>query len=125
MACAAVDILIAGGENNRGLHELRWLIEQDVYDVIQPEAMVAETMSSLRKIAALGELAAQAGHRVEASEDPSTLADAAPKVLQAICEGEPRFRSFTFDGQTIPLEDHLAIGRPTVRGSRPSFAPTG
>ena len=54
--CANVDILIAGGENNRGLHELRWLIEQDVYDVLQPEAMVAETMSSLRKIAALGEL---------------------------------------------------------------------
>jgi L-alanine-DL-glutamate epimerase-like enolase superfamily enzyme len=54
--CAEVDLLIAGGENNRGLHELRWLIEQDVYDVIQPEAMVAETMTSLRKIAALGEL---------------------------------------------------------------------
>jgi L-alanine-DL-glutamate epimerase-like enolase superfamily enzyme len=54
--CAAVEILIAGGENNKGLHELRWLIEQDVYDVIQPEAMVAETLSSIRKIAALGEL---------------------------------------------------------------------
>jgi len=54
--CASVDLLIAGGENNVGLHELRWLIEQDVYDVIQPEAMVAETLSSLRKIAALGEM---------------------------------------------------------------------
>jgi L-alanine-DL-glutamate epimerase-like enolase superfamily enzyme len=54
--CAAVEILIAGGENNKGLHELRWLIEQDIYDVIQPEAMVAETLSSIRKIAALGEL---------------------------------------------------------------------
>jgi len=54
--CAEVDVLIAGGENNKGVHELRWLIEQDVYDVIQPEAMVAETMSSLRKIAALGEM---------------------------------------------------------------------
>src|SRR6195256_1826939 len=54
--CAEVDLLIAGGENNVGLHELRWLIEQDVYDVIQPEAMVAETLSSLRKIAALGEM---------------------------------------------------------------------
>ena len=54
--CQAVEIFIAGGENNRGLHELRWLIEQDVYDVIQPESMVAETMSGLRKIAALGEL---------------------------------------------------------------------
>jgi len=54
--CQAVEIYIAGGENNRGLHELRWLIEQDIYDVIQPEAMVGETMSGLRKIAALGEL---------------------------------------------------------------------
>jgi L-alanine-DL-glutamate epimerase-like enolase superfamily enzyme len=54
--CAAVEIRIAGGENNRGLHELRWLIEQDIYDIIQPEAMVAETMSGVRKIAALGEL---------------------------------------------------------------------
>jgi D-galactarolactone cycloisomerase len=54
--CAEVDILIAGGENNVGLHELRWLIERDVYDVIQPEAMVAQTMSGLRKIAALGEM---------------------------------------------------------------------
>jgi L-alanine-DL-glutamate epimerase-like enolase superfamily enzyme len=54
--CNEVDLLIAGGENNVGLHELRWLIEQDVYDVIQPEAMVAATMSGLRKVAALGEL---------------------------------------------------------------------
>jgi D-galactarolactone cycloisomerase len=54
--CAAVDLRIAGGENNRGLHEFRWLIERDVYDVLQPEAMVTETMSGLRKIAALGEM---------------------------------------------------------------------
>ena len=54
--CSNVELLIAGGENNRGLHELRWLIEQDVYDVIQPEAMVAETLSSLRKICGLAEL---------------------------------------------------------------------
>ena len=48
--------MIAGGENNRGLHELRWLVERNVYDVIQPEAMVAETMSSLRKLAGLAEM---------------------------------------------------------------------
>lgn len=54
--CDSVEILIAGGENNRGLHELRWLVERDVYDVIQPEAMVAETMSSLRKLAGLAEM---------------------------------------------------------------------
>lgn len=54
--CAAVEINIAGGENNRGLHEYRWLVEQDVYDVIQPESMVSETMSSLRKVCALAEM---------------------------------------------------------------------
>lgn len=54
--CDAVDLLIAGGENNRGLHEFRWLVEQNVYDIIQPECMVGETMSGLRKVASLGEL---------------------------------------------------------------------
>jgi L-alanine-DL-glutamate epimerase-like enolase superfamily enzyme len=54
--CDAVDLLIAGGENNRGLYEFRTLIEDDVYDVIQPEALVTETMSGLRKIAALAEM---------------------------------------------------------------------
>src|SRR5438045_5927857 len=34
--------------------------------------------------------------------------------LLDLLEREPRFRSFTFDGQTIPLEDHLAV-RPADR----------
>jgi D-galactarolactone cycloisomerase len=54
--CAAVDLLIAGGENNRGLHEFRWLVEQDVYDIIQPEIMVGETLTGLRKVAGLAEM---------------------------------------------------------------------
>ncbi len=54
--CAAVEILIAGGENNRGLHEYRWLVERDCYDVLQPEAMVGETMTQIRKACALAEL---------------------------------------------------------------------
>jgi len=53
---AAVDILIAGGENNRGLHEYRWLIDRDCYDVIQVEAMVGETMTQLRKACAYAEM---------------------------------------------------------------------
>jgi L-alanine-DL-glutamate epimerase-like enolase superfamily enzyme len=53
---AAVDILIAGGENNCGLHEYRWLIERDCYDILQPEAMVGETMSQIRKACALAEI---------------------------------------------------------------------
>ena len=53
---AAVEILIAGGENNRGLHEYRWLIDRDCYDVIQVEAMVGETMTQLRKACAYAEM---------------------------------------------------------------------
>jgi L-alanine-DL-glutamate epimerase-like enolase superfamily enzyme len=53
---AAVDILIAGGENNTGLHEYRWLVERSVYDILQPEAMVGETMSQIRKACAFAEM---------------------------------------------------------------------
>ena len=35
-------------------------------------------------------------------------------ALLDLLERDPRFRSFTFDGQTIPLEDHLAV-RPADR----------
>ena len=54
--CDAVDIMIAGGENNRGLHEFRWLIERGCYDIIQPEALVSEGIGQLRKVAALAEM---------------------------------------------------------------------
>jgi L-alanine-DL-glutamate epimerase-like enolase superfamily enzyme len=53
--CERVDIPIAGGENNQGLHEFRWMIEKGVYDIIQPDALVGETVSQLRKVAALAE----------------------------------------------------------------------
>jgi L-alanine-DL-glutamate epimerase-like enolase superfamily enzyme len=46
---------IAGGEKNRGLHEFQQLIEQRVYDIIQPDASMSEGISQLRKIAALCE----------------------------------------------------------------------
>ena len=54
--CEAVEILIAGGENNLGLHEYRWLVERNCYDVLQPEAMVGETMSQIRKACAYAEM---------------------------------------------------------------------
>ena len=52
----ATDILIAGGENNCGLHEYRQLVDRGCYDVLQPEAMVGETMSQLRKACAYAEM---------------------------------------------------------------------
>lgn len=54
--CQAVEIPIAGGENNVGLHEFRWMIERDVYDIIQPECHKSEGISQIRKIAALAEM---------------------------------------------------------------------
>jgi len=54
--CEEVDILIAGGEVNKGLYELGHLVEWDVYDVLQPDATNCEGLSQLRKIAALCEL---------------------------------------------------------------------
>ncbi len=53
---AASDVPIAGGENNVGLHEFRWLIDQECYDVIQPDAAVSAGLGGLRKIAAYAEL---------------------------------------------------------------------
>src|SRR5215213_2191775 len=53
---AASDVPIAGGENNIGLHEFRWLIDQECYDVIQPDAAVGAGLSALRKVAAYAEL---------------------------------------------------------------------
>ena len=53
---AASDVPIAGGENNVGLHEFRRLIDDDCYDVVQPDALVSAGLGGLRKIAAYAEL---------------------------------------------------------------------
>lgn len=54
--CDAVSLYIAGGEQNEGLHEFRWMIERNVYDVIQAECLYSEGLSQLRKVAALAEM---------------------------------------------------------------------
>jgi L-alanine-DL-glutamate epimerase-like enolase superfamily enzyme len=51
-----VEIPIAGGENNAGLHEFRQMVELGVYDILQPESLVTEGITGLRKIGALAEL---------------------------------------------------------------------
>jgi len=48
-----VGIPIAGGENNRGVHEYRWILEQNVYGIVQPDIMVADGVTGFRAIAAL------------------------------------------------------------------------
>jgi D-galactarolactone cycloisomerase len=56
-----VELPIAGGENNSGLHEFRWMLERGVYDILQPDSRVSGGVTELRKI---GALAAEYGKRV-------------------------------------------------------------
>lgn len=51
----AVGMAIAGGENNRGFHEFVQMAQGNVYDVLQPESMVCEGITTLRKIGVLAE----------------------------------------------------------------------
>ena len=48
-----VAIPIAGGENNRGVHEYRWMLEQNVFSILQPDVMVADGVTGFREIGAL------------------------------------------------------------------------
>lgn len=46
---------IAGGENNRNLNEFVQMLEQNVYDVLQPESMAMVGITELRKVYTLAE----------------------------------------------------------------------
>jgi D-galactarolactone cycloisomerase len=48
-----VEIPIAGGENNIGVHEYRIMLEKGVFDILQPDIMVADGVTGLREIASL------------------------------------------------------------------------
>jgi L-alanine-DL-glutamate epimerase-like enolase superfamily enzyme len=50
-----VDLPIAGGENNTGVHEFLRMLREEVYDILQPESMVNEGITALRKIGVLAE----------------------------------------------------------------------
>jgi L-alanine-DL-glutamate epimerase-like enolase superfamily enzyme len=50
-----VEIPIAGGENSRWLHEYLWMLQQGVYDILQPETMAAEGITGMRKIGTLAQ----------------------------------------------------------------------
>jgi L-alanine-DL-glutamate epimerase-like enolase superfamily enzyme len=49
-----VELPIAGGEGNRGLHEFRMLLEKGCFDIVQPEVLL-EGPLEIRKIAVLAE----------------------------------------------------------------------
>ena len=54
--CQKVEMRIAGGENNRGLHEFVDMVTNGVYDLLQPESMVMDGITALRKVGTLAEL---------------------------------------------------------------------
>jgi len=49
-----IEMNLAGGEGNRGIHEFRTLLEKGSFDIVQPEVML-EGPTHLRKIAVLAE----------------------------------------------------------------------
>jgi L-alanine-DL-glutamate epimerase-like enolase superfamily enzyme len=49
-----VAIPLAGGENNRGIHEYLWMLQQGVYDILQPEVANSGILD-LRKIGVLAD----------------------------------------------------------------------
>jgi D-galactarolactone cycloisomerase len=49
-----IEMKLAGGEGNRGIHEFRTLLERDCFDIVQPEVML-EGPTHLRKIAVIAE----------------------------------------------------------------------
>jgi L-alanine-DL-glutamate epimerase-like enolase superfamily enzyme len=49
-----IEMKLAGGEGNRGIHEFRSLLEKGCFDIVQPEVML-EGPTHLRKIAVLAE----------------------------------------------------------------------
>ncbi len=54
--CNSVDMNIAGGEGNSGIHEFYWMLRDGVYDIVQPDCTMSESLTSLRKIAAMAEM---------------------------------------------------------------------
>ena len=50
-----VELPIAGGENNPGVHEFTQILQAGVYGVLQPESLVLGGVTALRKIGALAE----------------------------------------------------------------------
>jgi D-galactarolactone cycloisomerase len=64
-----VAIPLAGGENNRGVHEYLWMLQQGVFDILQPE-VANSGISDLRKI---GVLADAFGRRIVPHHGGSAL----------------------------------------------------
>ncbi|MDR2527884.1 MAG: mandelate racemase/muconate lactonizing enzyme family protein [Synergistaceae bacterium] len=50
-----VELPIAGGEINKGIHEFKQMLDKGSYDILQPNCTMSEGMSQIRKIAAIAD----------------------------------------------------------------------
>src|SRR5208283_537264 len=50
-----VEIPLAGGEHIRTVHDFMSMLRQDVYDIYQPECMVVEGITTMRKVGVITE----------------------------------------------------------------------
>ena len=82
----AVDLKIAGGEGNVGLHEFYWMLDAGAYDIIQPDAATCEGVWQLRKLAAACE---RAGKLFIPHHGANGIALAAHVHLQASVPNSP------------------------------------
>jgi len=83
---AATEVPIAGGENNVGLHEFRWLIDRNCYDIIQADVVCSEGLAQLKKVAGYAEM-----HRKPfvAHHGGNGIGIAAHMHLSASCPNSP------------------------------------
>lgn len=82
----AVELKIAGGEGNSGLHEFYWMLDAGAYDIIQPDAATCEGVWQLRKLAAACE---RAGKLFIPHHGANGIALAAHLHLQASVPNSP------------------------------------
>jgi len=101
---AVVDVRLAGGEGCSGLHEFRQLLDAGCYSIVQPDAIVAEGLGQLRKIAAYAEM----HHRLCIPHHGGNgFAVAAHLQLSASCPNSPYLEL---------MQDPPAIGVMEVQG---------
>ena len=75
-------MMLAGGEDNHGMHEFKLLLDRDCYDILQPDALLSEGVFQLRKVAGLAE-AAEPEAEADALADVEALAEAEKETYPA------------------------------------------
>ncbi|MBL8217067.1 MAG: hypothetical protein JNK87_40480 [Bryobacterales bacterium] len=101
----AVQIPLAGGENNRGLHEFREMCTPNVYDVLQPEPLVMEGLTGLRKVGLLEEAF---GKRIVPHHGGGNIGTVATLYLVASWPHAP-YWDVLHDPPVAPYENRFAI----------------